>query len=113
MKVFHGNILCLDEHNTTASYLVEKNGRIAFVGNTLPTNYQNCEVIELGKKALLPSFVDTHIHFASFATFHAGLNVMEATDNQQILSWLKDYAATAKVQVQVLDKAGNRGIQCT
>lgn len=101
MKVFHGNILTLDNKNTIAEYLVEKNGKIAFVGDTLPSNYQNCEIIELGQKALIPSFVDTHIHFASFATFHAGLNVMEATSNKQILEWLKTYAATAKEKLLI------------
>ncbi|MBQ6380675.1 MAG: amidohydrolase family protein [Clostridia bacterium] len=101
MKVFHGNILCLDARNTTARYLVEKNGKIAYVGDTLPENYQNCERIELGSKALIPAFADTHIHFASFATFHAGLNVMEATSNRQILAWLKEYAATAKEKLLI------------
>ena len=101
MKVFHGNILTLDEKNTIARYLVEKNGKIAFVGDTLPSNYRACDVVELGEKALIPSFVDTHIHFASFATFHAGLNVMEATSNKQILEWLKDYAATAKEKLLI------------
>ncbi|MBR2590217.1 MAG: amidohydrolase family protein [Clostridia bacterium] len=101
MKVFHGTILTLDEKNTTARYLVEKNGKIVFVGDELPSNYAACERIELGEKALIPSFADTHIHFASFATFHAGLNVMEATSNRQILAWLKDYAATAKEKLLI------------
>ena len=35
MKVFHGNILTLDSKNTVVNYLVEKNGKIAFVGDTL------------------------------------------------------------------------------
>lgn len=101
MKVFHGTILTLDEKNTTARYLVEKNGKIVFVGDELPSNYAACECVELGEKALIPSFADTHIHFASFATFHAGLNVMEATSNRQILEWLKDYAATAKEKLLI------------
>ena len=101
MKVFHGTILTLDENNTIVSYLVEKGGRIVFTGNTLPDNYQNAELIELGDKALIPSFADTHIHFASFATFHAGLNVMEATTNRQILEWLRAYAAKAKEKLLI------------
>ena len=101
MKVFHGNILCLDAANTTAEYLVERGGKIAFVGNELPAEYAAGERVELGGKALIPAFVDTHIHFASFATFHAGLNVMEATSNKQILEWLKEYATTAKEKLLI------------
>ena len=67
MKVFHGNILTLDDKNTTAAYLVERAGRIAFVGDNLPAEYAACEVTELGERALIPAFADTHIHFASFA----------------------------------------------
>ena len=101
MKIFHGHILTLDDNNTVVQFLVEKGGKIAFVGDTLPPEYAQGERIELGEKALLPSFVDTHIHFASFATFHAGLNVMEATSNKQILAWLKDYAAKAKEKLLI------------
>lgn len=101
MKVFHGNILTVDKENTVYKYLVEKNGRIAFAGNELPENYKDCELIELGKKALIPSFVDTHIHFASFATFHAGLNVMEAKSNKEILQMLSEYAAKAKEKLLI------------
>ena len=32
----------------------------------------------LDGRALLPAFVDTHQHFASFSTFNAGLNVKDA-----------------------------------
>ena len=101
MKIFHGNILTLDDKNTTAAYLVEEGGKIAFVGDTLPEKYTAGEVVELGERALIPSFADTHIHFASFATFHAGLNVMEATSNKQILQMLKSYAATAKEKLLI------------
>ena len=101
MKVFHGNIITVDAQNTVAQYLVEKGGKIAYIGNELPSNYKGCEVIELGEKALLPSFADTHIHFASFATFHAGLNVMEARSNKEILQMLKAFAATAKQKLLI------------
>ena len=85
MKVFHGNILSVDENDGVYEYLVEEDGKIAYVGNELPEQYRTSEICELGNKALIPSFADTHIHFASFATFHAGLNVMEAKSNKEIL----------------------------
>ena len=39
MQVFHGTIITCDSENTIASYLVEREGRIAYIGNTLPSQY--------------------------------------------------------------------------
>ena len=101
MQVFHGTILSVNEQNQVFRYLVEDGGRIVYVGDTLPENYTNAEKIELGDQALLPAFVDTHQHFASFSTFHAGLNVMEARSNLEILEMVRSFAerSTAKTLV--------------
>lgn len=84
MLCFEGNILTVDQKNSVARYLVVKEDRIAYVGNDLPEKYQNLERIKLENKALLPAFVDSHQHFASFSTFYAGLNVMNAESNAEI-----------------------------
>ena len=96
MKVYHGSIITCDERNTVAEYLVTDDGRIRYVGDSLPERYAALPVTELGKKALIPSFADSHIHFASYATFHAGLNVMNARSNAEILDMIRDYAANTK-----------------
>lgn len=92
MKVYHGTILTVDSKNTVYTYLVENEGRILYVGNECPKQYAGAEIVELGNKALLPSFVDTHQHFASFAIFHAGLNVMNITSNREMIRAIKEYA---------------------
>lgn len=97
MKIYKGNILTCDENNTVAKYLVEENGKIAYVGDELNSYYEEClkkakaELVELGEKALIPSFADNHLHFASYATFHTGLDVMKAKSNVEVLQMLKDY----------------------
>ncbi len=91
MKIYEGNIITCDEKNTIAKYLVEDQGRILYVGDDLPQEYGAGEKIHLGQKALLPSFVDTHMHFASFATFNAGLNVMDARSNAEIQDRLRAF----------------------
>ena len=88
MKVYKGNILTVDGKDSVAKYLVEDGGRIAYVGKTLPKEYAGAETVDLGQKALIPAFVDTHQHFASFSIFNAGLNVMDAAD--RLLLWKKD-----------------------
>ena len=91
MKVYHGNILTIDAKNTICQYLVEDKGRIAYVGNESPKEYASAERIELGSKVLIPSFVDTHQHFASFGIFHAGLNVMDITSNKEMIKAIKTF----------------------
>ncbi len=96
MNIYHGTIITLDKDNHIYNYLVENKGYIEYVGNKLPEQYRNNNVIELNEKALIPSFADTHMHFASYATFHAGLNVMDAQSNDEILKMLKEYVKTCK-----------------
>ena len=96
MRVYEGNILTCDRTNRVARYLVTDCGRITYVGDTLPEKYAKAPKTELGKRALIPAFADTHIHFASYAIFRAGLNVMEARSNGEILKMLGEYAANSR-----------------
>lgn len=92
MKCFKGNILTVNSKNEVYKYLVEDKGRIIYVGNTLPEQYKDSKMVNIGDRALIPAFVDTHQHFASFSTFHAGLNVMEAESNEEIMEMVKEFA---------------------
>ncbi len=101
MKIYEGNILTVNENNDVARYLVEDGGRIIFVGDELPEKYINASRIELGDRALIPSFCDTHQHFASFSTFHAGLNVMECDTNAEILQGIKEFKSRCKDKIMI------------
>lgn len=92
MLCYVGDIVTVDREERVFRYLVEERGRIVFVGDSLPSRYRGAEMVPLNGRALIPSFVDTHQHFASFSTFHAGLNVMEAESNAQILEMLREFA---------------------
>jgi len=91
MKIYEGNILTIDQDNHVYHYIVEDKGIILYVGNELPEEYKDIKSINLGDRALCPSFCDTHQHFASFALFHSGLNVMNATSNVEVMSMIKEY----------------------
>jgi len=99
MKVYNGAIITCDAKNTVANYLVEDRGRILYIGSTLPECYLGAQVVNLGQRALLPSFADTHIHFASFAVFNAGLNVMNARSNREIMDMLRAHAAGCRDKI--------------
>lgn len=96
MKCFKGDIVTVNANDDVFQYLVEDEGRILYVGNELPEIYKDAKMIELGKKALIPAFVDTHQHFASFSTFFAGLNVMDAESNNEILQMIIEFLKTTK-----------------
>ena len=93
MRVYHGDIVTVNSNDDVFQYLVENRGRIIYVGNDLPAKYSKAEVIELGTRALIPPFADTHQHLASFSAFHAGLNVMEASSNEEILQMVSKFAS--------------------
>ena len=101
MKCYEGSVLTVNADNDVCRFLVEDGGRIVFVGNELPEEYKNAARIDLGEKALIPAFCDTHQHFASFASFHAGLNVMECVTNKEILQGISDFKdrCTEKIMI--------------
>lgn len=101
MVCYKGNILSVNKDNQVFKYLVEDNGKIIFVGDVLPDEFSNCEVVELGDGALIPSFCDSHQHFASFATFHAGLNVMDASSNEEMKEMIRKFVKGNKSKLIV------------
>ena len=101
MKIYHGKILTVNANDDVFNYLAEENGKILFVGDELPEKYRNAEIVELGEKALIPSFADTHQHLASFSAFHAGLNVMDAVSNEEILTMIKEFARNKEEKILI------------
>lgn len=101
MKIYHGSILTCDSNHRIASYLVEENGKIVFVGDTLSERYRGLPVIELGSRALSPSFADTHLHFASMALFHAGLNAMDVASNEELKERLSEFLPKTKAKIVI------------
>lgn len=101
MKCYKGNIVTVNQNDDVYKYLVESEGKIVFVGNKLPEKYSKAEMIDLGRKALIPAFVDTHQHFASFSTFHAGLNVMDAASNKEIAGMIHRFAAQSSAKTLI------------
>ena len=96
MNIYKGKILTLNENDDVFNYLVEDKGTIIFTGNELPKVFCDWPYIDLKDGCLIPTFVDSHQHFASFALFHSGLNVMDARSNKEICSMLKEFVKDKK-----------------
>ena len=101
MKIYQGSILTVNQTDDVVRYLVEDNGRIVFTGDVLPDKHKGAELIDLGKRALIPAFCDTHQHFASFSLFHAGLNVMECASNTEILEGIRSFKSRCKDRIMI------------
>ena len=110
MRVYRGAILTCDGQDHVYKYLVEDQGRIAYVGDTLPARYASCPQIGLGDRALIPAFGDSHIHFASFATFHAGLNVSDARSNAEILDMIRAFVPRCEDKMVIAFGASNHSV---
>ena len=95
MIVYIGDIVSVNRSDEVFRYLVEHAGRICYVGDVQPEKYASAERMDLDGRALLPAFVDTHQHFASFSTFNAGLNVMDAASNVEIAEQLRTFSETS------------------
>ncbi|SHJ25074.1 amidohydrolase [Pseudobutyrivibrio xylanivorans] len=101
MQVFHGTILTCDENNTVANYLVEREGRIAYIGTKLPTQYEVVPPIELGNNVLVPAFTDTHMHYSGFSVLHKMFPINDTDSNAKILEQLKEYATRTRENIIV------------
>lgn len=110
MKVYEGSILTCDGQDHVYQYLVEEKGRIVYVGNKLPTKYARFPRVELGNRALIPAFGDSHIHFASFAAFHAGLNVSNARSNVEILEMIRKFVPRCDDKILIAFGASNHSV---
>lgn len=111
MKCYEGSILTVNEHDDVHRYLVEDQGKILYTGNELPEKYQQAQRISLGQGALVPAFADTHQHFASFSIFHAGLNVMDASSNQEISQMIREFVKTSEQKTLIAFGASPYSVQ--
>jgi predicted amidohydrolase YtcJ len=93
MQIFKGQIVTCNQEGAVFQYLVEDEGRIAFVGDELPGSFGPApEITDLGDKALLPAFGDGHLHFSNWALFNSTFDVRGAEKLADIGPMIKKYA---------------------
>ncbi len=91
MKIFKGTIITCDKNDNIVRYLVEDKGKIVFTGNELPESYQKQDIVDIGTKAIIPAFTDSHIHFTSFALFSSTLDVRKAENFKDLANIINQY----------------------
>lgn len=110
MKIYEGSILTCDGQDRVCKYLVEDGGRIVYVGDELPAKFASFHRVQLGNQALIPAFGDSHIHFASFAAFHNGLNVANARSNTEILEMIRQFVPKCGDKILIAFGASNHSV---
>ncbi len=65
--------------------------RVIFRGDDLPAAHRDAPLEDLGDRALVPAFCDSHIHFASHALFSAGLDIRGAGSIAECQDQLRDF----------------------
>jgi len=111
MTVYKGAIVSCDEGGRVHRYLVEDRGIILHVGDDLPDAYAGGSLVDLGERALLPSFADTHIHFASMALFRSGINVMDARSNKEIRERIGAFLPRTRAKVVIAFGASPHSVE--
>ncbi len=98
MRIYHGKIISLDKDNHIFNFLIEDRGRIIHLGDSLPSEYKKDDInVELGKRVLLPSFGDGHIHFSNWALIAVSyFDVRKAQDIREIQVIIQNYMALNK-----------------
>jgi len=106
MQIYHGKIISLDKDNNVYDYLVEDQGRIVHLGDSLPTEYSSAgksNIVELGNHILMPSFGDGHMHFSNWALIAVSyFDVREAKDISEIQQIIRKKMAENKMKKAVI-----------
>ncbi|MDA3897630.1 MAG: amidohydrolase [Desulfobacteraceae bacterium] len=106
MQIYHGKIISLDKDNNVYEYLVEDQGRIVHLGDSLLPEYstdKSLNVVELNNRVLLPSFGDAHMHFSNWALIAVSyFDVREAKDISEIQQIIEKEMAENKKKKAVI-----------
>ncbi len=93
-KLFvNGDILTMED-NLYADAVFIKNGTIKAVGNQSVLKHfadKNTEIIDLGGKTLIPSFIDTHSHLSAYAQSLIAADLSKCKSYFDIVTTIKDY----------------------
>lgn len=103
MKLFvNGEFVACDENNTTFSVMGVDAGKIVYTGDSVPENLKQTELFDLNGKCVVPGFADTHIHFAAFAFFKAGLDVRDAGNLDELGDVIRRHRAKNPGEKRIL-----------
>jgi predicted amidohydrolase YtcJ len=102
---YNGEIYTVDERCPTAEALAVKGGRIAAVGSLEECRAvlgESYETVNLENGALLPGFIDTHLHPIIMIYFALNLNLSGVCSVAEMQSKVREAAAKEKLKPWIL-----------
>ena len=106
LALVNGQVVTMEGRNPVAEGVLVRGGRIAFVGTSrevLDRRGPKAELIDLKGRALLPGFIDTHVHLISTGLSMMGPRLESCRTLDQVLEAL---AAEAQRQPAIVKASG-------
>lgn len=97
---FHGDIITMVNEEDHPEALCVDQGKICYIGSkeeAFRLRTEKTQMIDLEGKALLPGFIDTHSHIASFSQVLSTVNLQDCTDFSMILRRMKEWIREKKI----------------
>jgi predicted amidohydrolase YtcJ len=92
MQLFeNATFLSCEDKNQIHRVLVEDQGKIIHLGDSIPEMYSHATRHDLDGMCVVPAFADTHIHFESFSLFHSTLDTRSAANFDELAVLIEQY----------------------
>lgn len=88
----NGVIWTGEPSNPVAKVMAVDDGRIVFIGQTLPSSISGKELIDLNGKFTMPGFMDNHVHFLEGGAGLASLDLRNVRSPAEFKRKVADYA---------------------
>jgi predicted amidohydrolase YtcJ len=97
MRVYqNGVFISCEEDDRVFSVLIEDGGKVVHTGDEVPPEYRRARRVDMGGRAVIPAFADTHLHFESHALFLSTVDVRGVKDFDEMGQMLRSCAASRR-----------------
>ncbi|MEJ2109384.1 MAG: amidohydrolase [Acidobacteriota bacterium] len=92
MQLFeNASFISCEDENQIHSVMVEENGKIIYLGKSVPEEFRDTTRCDLGGTCVVPAFADTHIHFEQFSMFLNSLDTRNANNFNDLGIMIREY----------------------
>ena len=108
--LFNGNIYTMNHTNPKVEALLIRNGKIISTGSNKDIKLKassNYEFIDLKGKAVLPGFIDSHVHFLGYAKSLIGIDLSNTKSKEEVIEKVKIRVEKTEPNVWILGYGWN------
>jgi len=108
--LFDGNIYTMNPTNPKVEALLIRNGKIIATGSNKDIKLKtssNYEFIDLHGKAVLPGFIDSHVHLLGYAKSLIGIDLSNTKSKEEVIEKVKTRVEKTEPNVWILGYGWN------